>query len=140
MTIQVATPATQQPAAVPADRIFRLSVEQYHEMARAGILTEDDPVELLEGWLVTKMTKNPPHSVATHAIRRALDEMIPAGWFVDSQEPLTTDDSEPEPDAMVVRGHWRDYTERHPSPSAVVLVVEVADSTLQNDRTIKKRL
>lgn len=134
------SPPSQQPAVAPVERIFRLSVEQYHEMARAGILTEDDQVELLEGWLVTKMTKNPPHSVATRAIRSALERMIPAGWFVDSQEPLTTDDSEPEPDAMVVRGHWRDYSARHPNPDEVALVIEVADSTLQQDRSTKKRI
>lgn len=44
---------------VPTDPIFRLTVAQYHEMINRAILTEDDPVELLEGWLVTKMPKTP---------------------------------------------------------------------------------
>ncbi|MGO9463192.1 MAG: hypothetical protein ACLQIB_19795 [Isosphaeraceae bacterium] len=48
----------------PAELLYRLSVKQYHAMIRAGNLTEDDQVELLEGFLVTKMSKNPPHIVA----------------------------------------------------------------------------
>ena len=66
-------PATDRaPPAVPSDPIWRFSVREYHDMIRAGILGEDDPVELLDGWLVTKMTKNPPHCVATYLVRRAL--------------------------------------------------------------------
>ncbi len=52
-------------AAAPGASIWRWRVDQYHAMIRAGILTEDDPVELLEGWLVTKMPKNPHHSLVT---------------------------------------------------------------------------
>jgi Uma2 family endonuclease len=109
-------------------------------MIRSGILTDDDPVELLEGWLVTKMPKNRRHSLATQLTREALAGIIPQGWYVDAQEPITTEDSEPEPDVMVVRGNPRDYIERHPSPAEVALVVEVADATLQRDRTLKLRL
>lgn len=126
--------------AIPDDPIWRLSVEQYHEMIGAGILTDDDPVELLEGWLVTKMPKNRPHSLATQLSREVLAKVIPAGWYVDAQEPITTLDSEPEPDVIVVRGQRRDYQDRHPLPSEVALVIEVSDATLQRDRTLKLRL
>lgn len=125
---------------VPDDPIYRLSVAQYHDMIRSGILTDDDPVELLEGWLVTKMPKNPRHSLATQLTRDALAGIIPQDWHVDVQEPITTEDSEPEPDVLVVRGNRRDYIERHPSPAEVALVVEVADATLQRDRTLKLHL
>jgi Uma2 family endonuclease len=131
---------SEQSTAVPADVIWRFSVDQYHAMIRAGILTEDDPVELLEGWLVTKMPKNPRHSVATRLIRQALEGLLPPGWYVDTQEPLTTADSEPEPDVVVVCGDRRQYLDHHPGPQDVALVVEVADSTLQRDRSLKKRL
>lgn len=124
----------------PALPIWRLSVPQYHSMIDAGILTEDDPVELLEGWLVTKMPKNPPHRLSTQLTREALAYLLPVGWYVDAQEPMTLSDSEPEPDVMVVRGQRRDYAERHPGPGDLALVVEVADATLQRDRTIKKQL
>jgi Uma2 family endonuclease len=116
---------------VSTDAIWRFSVDQYHAMIRLGILTEDDPVELLEGWVVTKMPKNPPHSVVTQLTREVLARLLPAGWYADAQEPITTSDSEPEPDVAVVRGDRR---------QDVALVVEVADSTLQRDRTLKKRL
>ncbi|MBI3654359.1 MAG: hypothetical protein HY231_25305 [Acidobacteria bacterium] len=53
------------PIAVPNDFVMRLSVEQYHEMINASILTEGDRVELLEGWLVYKVTKKPPHRIST---------------------------------------------------------------------------
>jgi Uma2 family endonuclease len=126
-----AVPLAEESPVVPVELIWRLSVEQYHAMIQAGILTEDDPVELLEGWLVTKMPKNPKHSASTRFIRQALEDLISAGWYVDSQEPLTTVDSEPD---------RRQYTDRHPGPQDVVLIVEVADSSLRRDRVFKKRL
>jgi len=134
------TPPLEKSLAVPDDPIYRLTVEQYHEMIESGILTEDDPVELLEGWLVTKMPKNRRHSLSTRFTREALESIIPQGWYVDSQEPITTLDSEPEPDVIVVRGNPRDYAERHPAPADVALVVEVADATLRRDRTLKLRI
>jgi Uma2 family endonuclease len=126
--------------AVPTDPIWRLSIAQYHQMARAGILSDDDPVELLEGWLVTKMPKNPPHRLSTQLTRETLARLLPSHWHVNDQEPITTEDSEPEPDITVVRGERRQYLDRHPAPQEVALVVEVADTTLHRDRTSKKRL
>jgi Uma2 family endonuclease len=132
--------ANGQAAGVPNDFIWRLSVEQYHEMLRAGILTPDDPVELLEGWLVFKMGKNPPHVVATNLVRAALERLLLAGWFVGSQDPVTTETSEPEPDVAVVRGSPRQYYDRHPGPRDVALVVEIADATLRRDQEWKRRI
>jgi Uma2 family endonuclease len=123
-----------------SDHLYRLSVDQYDEMARVGILLDGEPVELIEGWLIVKMTKNPPHTVATNLVRDALSQTIPAGWFVASQDPITTFDSKPEPDVMVVRGHPRDYRNRHPTPENVGLIVEVADTSLPYDRTTKRRI
>jgi Uma2 family endonuclease len=122
----------------PDDLIWRLSVGQYHEMIRTGILTADDPVELLAGWLVYKMPKNPPHRIATRLAQQALEPVVPDGWYVDAQEPITLNDSEPEPDVMIVRGETRDYRDRHPGPEDVALIVEVADSTLERDRGVKR--
>jgi Uma2 family endonuclease len=125
---------------MPPDLVWRLSVDQYHEMIRTGILTDDDPVELLNGWLIPKMPKNPPHRACTRLTRSALEGIIPAGWYVGEQEPITTADSEPEPDVMVVRGNTRQYLDRHPGSDDLALVVEVADTTLERDRTLKKQL
>ena len=125
---------------VPSDPIFRLSVSQYHEMIRAGILTSEDRVELLEGWLVKKMSKNPPHRVATELAAAALRALVPTGWYVTAQEPITTSASEPEPDISIVRGSPRDYTKSHPGPEHVALLVEVADSSISRDRGIKRHV
>ena len=132
--------AAGKPLAVPTDPIWRLSVDQYHIMIDAGVLTDDDPVELLDGWLVTKMPKNPSHRIATRLTREALSHIVPSGWYVDAQEPITTMDSEPEPDVVVIRGDTRQYADRHPGPGDVALVVEVADATLKRDQETKKRL
>ena len=123
------------PAALP---IYRLSVDQYHQMLDAGILTENDPVELLKGWLVQKMGKNPPHSSATLLSRQSLERLLPAGWHVRIQEPITTEDSEPEPDVAVVRGDSRQYVKVHPRPTDVGLLMEVSETTLEYDRGFKK--
>jgi Uma2 family endonuclease len=63
---------------------------------------------------------------------------VPEGWFVEAQQPVTLSDGEPEPDGAVVRGTRRQYGDRHPGPMDVALVIEVADSSLEWDRTTKK--
>ncbi|NJK75962.1 MAG: Uma2 family endonuclease [Oscillatoriales cyanobacterium RU_3_3] len=133
-------PPVESVAAIPNDLILRLSVEQYHAMIQAGILTDDDPVELLEGLLVFKMAKNPPHRLATGLGRTALENILPRGWYVDSQEPITLQNSEPEPDIAVIRGDRRQYHDRHPGAEDIAMIIEISDSTLQRDRTIKKRI
>ncbi|MBO1346545.1 MAG: Uma2 family endonuclease [Hormoscilla sp. GUM202] len=129
-----------QPLAVPTEPVWRLTVEQYHQMIRSGILSDDDAIELLSGWLIPKMPKNPQHRAATKLTRNALEAIAPDGWYVDSQEPITLDDSELEPDIAIVRGDTRDYLDRHPGARDLSLVVEVADSTRERDRTLKQRL
>lgn len=108
-------------------------------MIAAGVFTDDDPVELLEGVLVYKMPKNPSHRMVARLLADAIAKLLPPGWHVQSQEPVTLPDGEPEPDVAVVRGSPRDYATRHPAPEEVPLVVEVADSTLARDRGIKLR-
>jgi Uma2 family endonuclease len=120
--------------------IHRLSVAQYEAMGRTGILTPDDRVELLEGWLVEKMTKNPPHRIATREARLALESAVPPSWYVETQEPIVTADSEPEPDVAVIRGRTQDYANRNPPADQTGLVVEIADATVEKDRVLKGRV
>jgi Uma2 family endonuclease len=142
MTAVLTLPARQPTRApdLPLDYFYRLSVEQYHAMIRFGILTEDDPVELLEGCLVLKMGINPKHWYATGQLRDWLIGLGLEAYFVHSQEPVVTEDSEPEPDVAVVRGRRLDYFDASPSASAVALVIEVSDTTLSEDRVLKKRI
>jgi Uma2 family endonuclease len=128
------------PDDVHAERHYRLSVDQYRAMARQDILTTDDRIELLEGWLVAKMSKKPPHTIAKGATHDALLTLLPPGWYLAIEDPVTALDSEPEPDLSIVRGGRRDYPERAPGPEHIALVVEVAESSLLIDRTTKKRL
>ncbi len=147
---ELATTATANPevniateakiSADQTDQYWRMTVAQYHRMEQAGILDEDDQLELLEGLLIAKMTKNPPHRISTKLIRQALEQIIPEGWYVDSQEPISLSDSEPEPDVVVIRGKTTDYRNRHPDAKAVALVIEISDATLERDRTFKQRI
>jgi Uma2 family endonuclease len=120
--------------AVPPFPVRRLSVEQYHEIARAGILNEDDRVELLEGWLVTKMTHNVPHAFALELTLDVLRALLPDAWRIRVQLPVTTGDSEPEPDLAVVRGPKERYSQRHPGREDVGLLIEITDTSLVRDR------
>jgi Uma2 family endonuclease len=121
--------------------LYRLSVEQYHCMAREKILTEDDNVELLNGQLVCRMTKRQPHNISSGRLNDALTRIVPAGCYVGREEPVTaSDDSEPEPDLMIVRGDRDDYPEDPPRAGDVALVIEVADASLDRDVGTKKPL
>jgi Uma2 family endonuclease len=121
--------------------MYRLTIEQYEAMAEAEILAERDQVELVDGLLVKKTTKNPAHSVAARAVAEALARLIPEGYFVTREDPIRIGPtSEPEPDAAVVRGRSRDYARRHPDGAKTALVVEVSDSSLHLDRTEKLRV
>jgi Uma2 family endonuclease len=127
-------------AVIPDVPIHRLTVAQYLAMTEAGILTDEDRVELLEGWLVAKMSKNPPHASVTRRLRRILDRVLSAGWLVLTQDPILTADSAPEPDVCIARGDEASFEQRHPTSSEVALVVEVADSSLRQDRDVKMRI
>lgn len=127
-------------AAEASAPFVRLSVAQYDEATRLGILTENDPIELIEGWLVTKMSKNRPHSISLTLVLRVLNGLVPAGWYVAAQDPVATGDSEPEPDAMLVRGDLFDYPDRQPGARDVGLLVEVAESTPAYDRSAERRI
>ena len=120
---------------------LRLSVAQYHRMIETGILAPEDRIELLEGYLVAKMPRNPPHdAVISLILNRVLTPRLPLGWFARGQSAITTAYSEPEPDIAVVCGSERDYFDRQPGPADMALVIEVSDSRLSNDRSVKARI
>ena len=131
---------TFQHAAFPPMPVCRLGVDQYEEMIRAGIVTKDSRIELLDGWLVPKMTKNPPHVLASELVRDALHRSVPAGWCIYSEKPVRVASSMSEPDAMIVRGDRRQFRDRRIQAADVGLVVEVADASLQHDRDFKKNI
>jgi Uma2 family endonuclease len=119
--------------------IYRLSVDQYERMLDIGVLTTDDRVELIEGILVRKMTQHPPHAAAIDCVLDALHAVLPKGWRLREQKPIKLSDSEPEPDVVVVRGPLSRYFKRHPVPADIASVIEVADTSLDIDRSGKGR-
>lgn len=118
----------------------QFSVAEYHRLIDIGMITEDDNLELLEGYLVLKMGKNPPHECGIDLANDVFSGLKPKGWIVRIQEAITLDDSEPEPDLLLARGTPRTYAKRHPRPADIGLVVEVADSSLPSDRADKTRI
>ena len=132
--------STVPPSGPPPGPLWPLSVEQYHQMIDAGILTEDDPVELLDGVLVRKMPKHPLHPFVTDGLREWLISVLPAGCFTKAQDPVTLPTSEPEPDISVIRGQRQAFVKRHPQAADAVLFVEVSETTLAQDRGPKKRI
>lgn len=118
----------------------RFSVTEYHRLIELGILTEDDNLELLDGYLVYKMSRNPPHDAAIQKGARKWLRLLPPGWDVRVQSAVTLTDSEPEPDFAIVRGDEKAYVTRHPTAADIGLVVEVSDTTLLGDRDDKGRI
>jgi Uma2 family endonuclease len=102
-----------------------------------GFFAADEQFELIDGFITPKMSRNPPHDAALNGIRRRLERSLAAGWIVRVQSALVTLDSVPEPDIAVVRGDDADYETRHPEARDTALVVEVANTSLAEDRRLK---
>jgi Uma2 family endonuclease len=115
----------------------RFSVAEYHKLIDIGLLTEDDDLELLDGHLVTKMSRNPAHDGTLNKVEKRLQRVLPHGWDTRNQSAITLSFSEPEPDFLIVRDEPSGYTTRHPTPADAGLVVEVSNTTLDTDREDK---
>ncbi len=120
-------------------RTRRWTRKEYDRLIDLGILHEDEPIELLAGQMLVAEPKTPLDSTAIGLAGDALRVAFGDGWLVCTHNPIALDDeSEPEPDVMVVAGQLRDYRDAHPERAA--LVVEVALSSLAFDRRHKGSL
>src|SRR5262245_46739419 len=109
---------------------------EYDRLIEAGVLHEDDAVELVGGTLIIAEPKGTRHTTAVRLVAAALRAAFGEGWLVVVQDPIALDaESEPEPDVAIVPGGLRDYRDAH--PTRPVLVVEVAESSLALDRHVK---
>ena len=116
-----------------------LTVDEYHRMGEAGILTDDDRVELIEGELVTMAPIGSEHVAATNALNRLLVLAVGDRGIVSVQNPVRlTQRSEPQPDFAILKP--RDYKARLPRPEDTMLAVEVASTSLEYDRMVKLAL
>ncbi len=114
----------------------RFTVHEYHRMAEAGILHEDDRVELIEGELIEMAAIGTRHFTCVNGLARFLVQNVGDEAIVSVQNPVRLDEyGEPQPDLAVIRP--RDYRGSLPTPEDVMLLIEVSDTTLANDRDVK---
>lgn len=107
-------------------------------MAEAGILTEDDRVELIEGEIVEMSPIGRRHAACVNRLNALLNRHLGQAAIISIQNPVRIDDySEPEPDVALLKPREDFYAEGHPTPSDVLLVVEVADTSVEYDRDMK---
>lgn len=137
-------------AATGAPRVVSITVDQFHQMIDVGILPEGAPIELIDGVLVHKDRADADDDPVGHGKRHAqvvswlvrLDsQLVELPYHLLVQLPVTLSGrSEPEPDIAIARSSPADYSQRHPGPTDVLLVIEVALRSLAYDRTTKLRL
>lgn len=114
----------------------RFSVAEFYRMAEAGILHEDDHVELIDGELIQMSAMGAKHAECVSALDEFIAEHVHGQGRVRAQLPMHLDNfSEPEPDLVVARpGHYR---QAHPTPADILLLIEVTDSSLDYDHDVK---
>ena len=116
----------------------RFSVKEYYRLAETGALPPAARVELLQGRIIKMSPIGPFHGGVVNRLIRAFVRLSQGRWLASAQNPLHLDDhSEPEPDFMLLRPSPDDYTSRHARPEDVLLLIEVADTTLVYDREEK---
>lgn len=109
---------------------------EYERLVDLGAFGSGDHVELLGGNLMVCEPQGTPHMTGIRMAEEVLRQVFATGWEVRTQAPVALDDeSEPEPDVVVAPGGFRDY--RHAHPARPVLLVEVADASLESDREHK---
>jgi len=109
---------------------------RYDQLVEAGIFGPEDRIELLDGLLVSREPQGERHATVVGLVRAALEKAFGGAYHIREEKPIALDEqSEPEPDVVVVPGRLRDYLAAH--PSRPVLDVEVADTSLALDRLRK---
>ncbi len=125
----------------PAVSIRPLTVADYHKMGEVGIFGKCERVELIEGQLVAMSPIGSPHFAAVNEFNRALVKAVEDRAIISVQNPVRLNDrTEPEPDVAVLRPRDDRYRQALPGPDDVLLIIEVADSSIDYDRGVKRTL
>jgi Uma2 family endonuclease len=134
----------------PDVSVPRLTRDRARALVDAGMLREGSPIELIDGLLVAKdrsafgedpMTIGKKHNLVVQLLARLSAELDSHGCYIQTQGPLElSDHDEPEPDGLVLRGEPHDYADRIPSAADALAVIEIADSSLGYDRSVKLAL
>lgn len=115
-------------------RTRRFSLDEVMRMIDAGILAEDEPIELIGGELLVRTPQGPEHSYTTGSLADRLRDAYRGIGFVREEKPLVTSTASlPEPDVAVIRGRREQFAHRHPSGTGALLVVETAITSQKTD-------
>jgi Uma2 family endonuclease len=117
---------------------YWITADEFEQMGRAGILHSDARLELLEGAIYEMPPIGSPHAACVKFLNAQLNRLFNGKFIVSTQDPVRLIDfSEPQPDVALLR--WRDdyYRHAHPTPNDALLIIEVADSTVETDRSYK---
>jgi Uma2 family endonuclease len=119
----------------------RFSIAEYHRLGELGFFEPDDRIELIRGEIIIMAAKGRLHSVCNSLLVEELILLLARRARLRGQEPIIlSDNSESEPDVVIARNRSDNYFSSHPQPADILLVIEVADSTLKYDRTTKLSL
>lgn len=116
----------------------RFTPEEYHRLTELGFFQEDDRVELIRGEIIQMAAKGTTHAVCSRKLLRELARLIAGRAELQCQDPIRIlSNSEPEPDFSIVRFREDNYLSGHPQAADVLLIIEIADSSLSYDRDVK---
>ena len=117
---------------------YRFTVDDYHRMAQAGILSEDDRVELIEGEIVMMSPIGSRHAACVRRLLHLFVHGVGDKAIVAVQDPICLEEhSEPQPDISLLKPRKDLYAHKHPGPEDVLLLVEVAEMSAGYDREVK---
>lgn len=134
----MSTPAILLRQASSLARVYRLSVAEYHRMGEVGILGPGLRTELIDGEIIEMPPIGHPHAGTVKLLANRLKELVGTDAIVAVQDPVWLDDhSEPIPDIALLRPRADWYRKGHPGPDDVLLLIEVADTSLTYDREVK---
>lgn len=116
----------------------RFTIEEYHRLIELGFFPEGDRTELIRGEAIEMVSKGKPHTVCCSLLIRELSKLLDSRAILRCQDPITlANHSEPEPDFSIVQNRDDNYLSHHPMPDDILLVIEIADSSLDYDRQVK---
>ncbi|MBW4680244.1 MAG: Uma2 family endonuclease [Microcoleus vaginatus WJT46-NPBG5] len=119
--------------------IAHFSIEDYHQMIAAGILSERR-VELLDGLIWEVSPEGTEHTYFEENLAKRLELLTEGRAYVRENKPITLSNSEPEPDIVIAKLPRSQYLEHHPFSTDILLLIEVSKSTLERDTSVKKRI
>lgn len=116
----------------------RFTVTEYHRMLEAGVFDDAERVELIEGEVLQMAAKSLRHVAGVRRVSKVLSSLLGAQVFISTQDPIQIGTiSEPEPDVVVAVPSVTDYEDHHPTPPEILLIVEVAETSVAVDRQRK---